>query len=150
MRCTHALCWLLSLVVIPVFTVHVALLPALAWADKDDDDDDDDVVHDLMEKTHEGKKSPWRQVQRAADSNPIDWATINAALPRLGAMSNALVNAKDKEVRELADGYVDAVQELATQAKKQDAAGTRGALKSLSNSCADCHFKGGPGGKLDD
>ncbi len=120
----------------------------LAFADKDEEDEDD-KVHDLMEKTHEGRKSPWKRAVQAAHGNPIDWATINQALPRLATMSDALVTAKDKEVRDAADGYVSAVKELAVQANKRDAVRARAALAALSNSCADCHFKGGPGGKLD-
>jgi hypothetical protein len=128
--------------------VGVALSPALAWAEKDEDEDD--TVHELMEKTHEGKKSPWRKAERAASKDPVDWAEFNKALPRLTAMSKALSAAKNKEVRESADGYVDAVKELEARAKKMDAAGTRAALTALSKSCTDCHHKGGPGGKLDD
>ncbi len=74
---------------------------------------------------------------------------INQAVPRLAAMSDALATAKDKDVRDAADGYVSAVKELAVQANKRDAVRTRAALTALSNSCADCHYKGGPGGKLD-
>lgn len=119
----------------------------LAFADKDDDEDD--KVHELMEKTHEGKKSPWKKAVKAAQADPIDWGTISQALPRLAAMSNALTTAKDQEVRDAADGYTSAVKELTVQANKRDAVRTRAALTALSNSCADCHYKGGPGGKLD-
>lgn len=117
-----------------------------AYAGKDDEDE---KVHDLMEKTHEGKKSPWKKAVQASQANPLDWGTITQALPRLAAMSEALVNAKDKDVRDAADGYVMAVKDLAVQANKRDAVRARGALTALSNSCADCHYKGGPGGKLD-
>lgn len=119
----------------------------LAFADKDEDEDE--KVHELMEKTHEGKKSPWKKAVQAAKGNPIDWGTINQALPRLAAMSDALVTAKDQEVRDAADGYISAVKELAVQVNKRDAVRARAALAALSNSCADCHYKGGPGGKLD-
>ncbi|QDU26639.1 hypothetical protein ETAA8_17200 [Anatilimnocola aggregata] len=112
-------------------------------------DDEDEKVHELMEKTHEGKKSPWKKAIQASQANPIDWATINQALPRLADMSEALVTTKDKDVRDAADGYVAAVQELAMQANKRDTVRARAALTTLSDSCADCHYKGGPGGKLD-
>lgn len=48
-------------------------------------------------------------------------------------MSEALVTAKDKDVRDAADGYVTAVRELALQANKRDAARARAAVKALSN-----------------
>jgi hypothetical protein len=111
--------------------------------------DEDEKVHELMEKTHEGKKSPWKKAVHASQANPIDWATINQALPRLADMSKALATTKNKDVRDAADGYVTAVKELAIQANKGDAVRTRAALTALSDSCADCHYKGGPGGKLD-
>jgi cytochrome c553 len=126
----------------------IALYPAVSWADKDEDEDDE--VEELMEKTHEGKKSPWKKAERAAKQDPIDWAAINISLPRLEAMSKALTTTKNKEVKDAADGYVHAVKDLAIQAKKKDVAGTRAAIMSLANSCADCHHKGGPGGKLED
>jgi cytochrome c556 len=112
--------------------------------------DEHDAVAELMEKTHEGKNSPWKKAKRAAGMSPIDWESINMALPRLEAMSKALATAKSKDVRDSADGYVDAVKKLTTQAKKKDVAGIRAALMALANSCADCHFKGGPGGELED
>ena len=114
------------------------------------DEDDEDEVAELMEKTHEGKNSPWKRVKRASSQDPMDWEAIRLALPRLEAMSKALGTAKSQDVRDSADGYVDAVKKLTAQAKKKDAVGTRAALMALANSCADCHFKGGPGGKLDD
>lgn len=121
------------------------LLQSLALAGKDEDE----KVHDLMEKTHGGMKSPWKKAIQAAQGNPIDWASINQALPRLLDMSKALETARNKDVRDAADGYVDAVKELTLQTNKRDAVRTRAALTALSNSCADCHYKGGPGGKLD-
>jgi hypothetical protein len=124
----------------------IGLRPSLAWADNEEEDE----VEELMEKTHEGKNSPWKKSQRAVSKDPIDWATLNTALPRLNAMSKSLATTKNKEVRESADGYVDAVTELIAKTKKEDAAGVRAAIMSLSKSCTDCHYKGGPGGKLED
>jgi hypothetical protein len=135
-------------VAVTALAVGIALSPAVAWGEKDEDEDD--AVHELMEKTHEGKKSPWKTVERAASKDPVDWAEFNKALPRLTAMSKALTTARNKEVRDSADGYVDAVKELEASAKKKDAAGTRAALTALAKSCTDCHYKGGPGGKLGD
>jgi hypothetical protein len=92
----------------------------------------DDTMHELMEKTHEGKNSPWKTAERAASKDPIDWAEFNKVLPRLTAMSKALTTAKNKEVRDSADGYVDAVKEWEASAKKKDAVGTRAALTALA------------------
>lgn len=122
------------------------LIQRMASGDKRDEDE---KVHDLMERTHEGKKSPWKRALQAAERDPIDWATINQSLPRLAEMSSALATAKDKDVRDAADGYVAAVKALAVQTNKRDAVRVRAALQAISDSCADCHYKGGPGGKLD-
>lgn len=111
--------------------------------------EDDDRVHDLMEKVHEGKKSPWRTTRRAVENDPVDWTAIQAALPKFSAMCEALKTAKQAEVRDSADGYVDGAKALHAAAVKRDAAAARAAVKRLADSCADCHFKGGPGGKLD-
>jgi cytochrome c556 len=65
-------------------------------------------------------------------------------------MSKALTKAKNKEVREASDGYVDAVKQLGEQLKKRDTMGARKAIMLLGESCSDCHYKGGPGGRLED
>jgi len=139
--------WYLSLSVALLlgFVVISALRPATSWAKEDEDD----KVHDLMEKVHEGKKSPWKKGEAAAKQNPVDWATIKTVLPRLEAMSQALQTAKNKEVRDTADSYVVAVKDISKTLAKQDVAGVREAFAALSSSCTDCHYKGGPGGKLD-
>jgi hypothetical protein len=140
--------WLaVSLVVVALGMVSSvsSLSPSFA-----EDEDDDDPVHELMEKTHEGKRSPWKAVQRAVASEPVDWASVNTAVPRFAAMSKALSVAKNKDVRDSADGYIDAVKDITAQAKKKDAKGIRAAVASLAKTCADCHYKGGPGGKLED
>ena len=150
MRRDLAFVLMLGLCVVVGAVVDFTMRPGMAWAEEDDDEDEDDAMHELMEETHEGKNSPWKKAERAASKNPLDWAALNTVLPALGAMSDALTATKNKEVRESADGYVDAVKELSAQAKKQDATATRAALKSLANSCADCHYKDGPGGEFDD
>lgn len=127
--------------------VCLALYPSPGLAK--DDEDEDDKVHDLMEKVHEGKNSPWKKAANASAKNPVDWATIKSSLPRLETMSKALLTAKNKEVRDTADSYVVAIKDIANGLGKQDVAATRAAFTALSNSCADCHYKGGPGGKLD-
>lgn len=133
-----------------IVTISVVTTNALRFARAWEDEGEDDTVHELMEKTHEGKNSPWKKAERAAAKDPIDWEAIKQALPRLGTMSKALTTTKNKEVRESADGYVDAVKELTLRAKKSDAVGARAALKALSKSCTDCHYKGGPGGQQED
>jgi cytochrome c556 len=144
-----AIRWYFSLSVAALlsFALLQMLQPSNSWAKEDEDEDD--KVHDLMEKVHEGKKSPWKKGEAAAKQNPVDWATIKAALPRLQEMSKALQGAKSKEVRETADTYVGAVDNITKGIAKQDAAVVRQGFDTLANSCTDCHYKGGPGGKLD-
>lgn len=129
--------------------VQTLVTPPLTWGDVADRGEDDEV-HDLMETVHEGKNSPWRKVNRAVKADSIDWKEIESAIPRFEKMSAALAKAKDAAVRDAAGGYIDSVKDLAAQSKKRDVPGARKALKSLSQSCADCHYKGGPGGKLED
>lgn len=136
--------------VVLAMAAALAVGPSLTWAEDDDDEGEEGTVHHLMEKTHEGRRSPWRKVVRAVRADRIDWATVDSALPRFEKMSAALTKAKNSDVRDSADGYVDAVKELTAKTKARDAAGARSAVKSLSESCADCHYKGGPGGKFDD
>lgn len=112
--------------------------------------DKDKAVHELMEKVHEGKRSPWKQAQTAAAKNPPDWSSLSSALPPLEKMSAALKGSKDEDISESAGGYVNAVIALAAKTKAKDADGARKALESLSKSCADCHYKGGVGGELDE
>lgn len=142
-----ALAWYcsLSLSLGIALVMTIALDSSQGWAKEDEDD----KVHDLMEKVHKGKNSPWKTGANAASKNPVDWAAIKTALPRLEDMSKALVNAKKKEVRDTADSYVVAIKDIANGLAKQDTAATRAAFTALSNSCSDCHYKGGPGGKLD-
>lgn len=50
-------CLLLGCIVCSLMSQH------LAFGGKDDEDE---KVHELMEKTHEGKKSPWKKAMQAS------------------------------------------------------------------------------------
>lgn len=112
--------------------------------------DEDERVEELMERIHEGRRSPYRKVgAEAARGNPA-WDVVAAALPRFDEMSRALLESKDDAIQGSADGYVDAVKALRDAAGKRDAAGFRTAFDALTQSCGDCHFDGGVGGELDE
>ncbi|MCE9630522.1 MAG: hypothetical protein K8S94_07375 [Planctomycetia bacterium] len=81
---------------------------------------------------------------------PDAWKIVDATLPRFDEMSRALLESRDGDIKGSADGYVDAVKEIVAAAKQRDAKALRGAYQSLSDSCGDCHFKGGVGGELDE
>ena len=72
-----------------------------------------------MERTHEGRRSPLRQLDKLAAADKPAWDEVGKILPRFDSMSKALVNAKNKDVRDAADGYVDAVKDLNAAAAKQ-------------------------------
>lgn len=114
------------------------------------DHDEDERVEELMEKTHEGKKSAYRKVRKQVEAPAPSWQTIEATLPQFEEMSRALRESKDDDIKGSADGYVDAVKEIVAATKKRDAKAVKDAVTSLSESCGDCHFKGGVGGELDD
>ncbi len=114
------------------------------------DHDDEDRVEDLMEKTHEGKRSPYRQLKREASSDTPSWKIIEATLPTFEEMSRALRESKVDDIKGSSDGYVDAVGEVVTATRTRDAISLKRAVGALSDSCGDCHFKGGVGGELDE
>lgn len=112
--------------------------------------DEDERVEELMERTHEGRRSPYKKVgAEAARGNPA-WDVVAAALPRFDDMTRALLESKQDTIKDSADGYVDAVKALRDAAGKRDAAAFRSAFDSLTQSCGDCHFDGGVGGELDE
>ena len=123
----------------------VGIVGVVAYADHGEDE----RVEELMEETHEGKRSPYRQLRGQAEAQNPAWQVIDATLPRFDAMSRALLESKNDEIKGSADGYVDAVQSLVAAAKKRDAPAVRNAFQALTQSCGDCHFKGGVGGELD-
>lgn len=124
--------------------VSRALCLSAAWAKEKYDQ-----IHDQMEKVHEGRKSPMRQTQTELAKDAPAWEVIDKQLPAFKSMSEALSKSSHDEIKDLADGYADAVKALGAAAQKRDRAESQAAMKLLTNSCADCHFKGGPGGVLE-
>ena len=118
----------------------------LAYADQDEDE----RVEKLMEKTHEGKRSPYSQLRQIVKGPGAPWPVIEQTVLGFDAMCRALLKSKNPDIKDSADGYVDAVKEIATAVKRRDAKGVRVGFDSLKQSCGDCHFKGGVGGELDD
>ncbi len=114
------------------------------------DRDDDERVEELMERVHEGKRSPYRQLRAQTEAQVPAWQVVDATLPRFDQMSRALLESKDGDIKGSADGYAEAVKEIVAAAKQRDTKALRGAYQSLNNSCGDCHFKGGVGGELDE
>ncbi|MFN9367882.1 MAG: hypothetical protein ACK6CT_03810 [Planctomycetia bacterium] len=129
-----------------VVLVAAGIAGVVAYADRDEDE----RVEELMEKTHEGKRSPYRQLRTQAEAPEPSWQAVERTLPRFEAMSKALRESTNPDIKGSADGYVDAVKEIAAAAKQQDAKLLRAGFRALSESCGDCHFKGGVGGELDD
>lgn len=106
-------------------------------------------IHDQMEKVHEGRKSPLRQTQSELAKETPAWDVVDKQLPSFKSMSESLSKSRHDDIKDSAGGYSDAVTALAAAAQKRDLANARTALKQLTNSCADCHFKEGPGGLLE-
>ncbi len=129
-----------------VFLVAAGLIGVVVYADHDEDE----KVEELMEKTHEGKRSPYRQLRTQAEAPAPSWQVVERTLPGFEAMSKALQESKNADIKGSADGYVDAVKEIAAATKQKDAKLLRAGFPALSQSCGDCHFKGGVGGELDD
>lgn len=125
-----------------LIATFVSLLPA--------NDREDDDVGDLMERVHSGRRSPLRQIERQLAENQPNWLLIEQQLPGFGRMVEALRRTRDADVRDSADGYADAVNQLAKTVRNRNLAESRKAVRSLKESCGDCHYKGGPGGKLED
>jgi len=135
-----------TVVIMALATAAVAGLAIATCADHDEDD----RVEELMERTHEGKRSAYRQVKKEVAAQNPSWRIIEGTLPQFEAMSRALRESKDEDIRGSADGYLDAVQEMVKATQRRDANAMKEAVGSLSQSCGDCHFKGGVGGELDD
>ncbi len=121
-------------------SVHVTLL----WAD------DQYNVGDVMERVHRGRRSPLRQTEQQLGADRPAWSVVDQQLPAFGQMAEALRRARKADVRESADGYITSVNDLAKAVRGLNLGNARKALKALNDSCGDCHYKGGPGGKLDD
>ena len=109
----------------------------------------DDRVEELMERVDEGKRSPFARTLAQLASDAPNWDELAKRAAAYIQTSTVLKQSAAAEIRNSADGYANAVEDLAA-VKQQDRNHARSALKSLTASCADCHFKGGPGGKLED
>lgn len=132
----------------------IVLLAVSAGADDDERgkkrDRADRRVHELMERTHEGRRSPYGRLRRAVEGEAVPWPAIDQVVKEFEPMCRALRESPDDDIKAAADGYVDAVEKLATAARNRDAAAVRAGFKSLTQSCGDCHFDGGVGGRLED
>ena len=109
----------------------------------------DERVEELMERTHEGRRSPYGQLKRMMGGEQADWAAVERAVAGFEPMCRALAESKVDDIRGSADGYLDAVKELRQAVGRRDEAGARKAFTGLTESCGDCHFKGGVGGPLE-
>lgn len=114
------------------------------------DDDEDERVEKLMERTHEGRRSPYGQLRRIVAGAGAPWPVIERTVMEFDPMCRALLASPNADIRGAADGYVAAVKEVAAAVKRRDAAGVRVGVESLVQSCGDCHFDGGVGGELDE
>lgn len=108
------------------------------------------VVEDLMERVHEGNDSPWAIVRRQAATDAPDWDALREPLTGFTEMAEALRAAKSADIRESADGYLDAVAGLGEAVGSRTTEGFRRSVTALGTSCRDCHFDGGMGGTLGD
>lgn len=115
-----------------------------------DADHEDERVERLMEKTHEGKRSPYGQLRRIVEGADAPWPVIEQTVMAFDPMCRALLESKNADIKDSADGYVDSVKELAAAVKRRDAKALRAGFESLRQSCGDCHFQGGVGSELDD
>jgi len=122
----------------------------VAAVKEDDEDEEDEEIEEMMEKVHEGKRSPFRQIREAVRNDLPRWEVIEKQLPKLVKMGELLGKSENDEISDNSDGYVDAITQIGKATKIKDAEAVRKAFKSLNESCADCHFKGGVGGELDD
>jgi hypothetical protein len=110
----------------------------------------DDRVEEMMERIHEGRKSPLGRTKAELAADVPDWIELAKHAVTFSSMSEALKKSPVMEIRDSAEGYADAVEALSAAVKQRDPIKARSALKALASSCTDCHYKGGPGGKLDD
>ena len=126
-----------------------ALGVVVLMARADDHKGGDGLVHKLMERTHEGRRSPYGQLRLIVEGRDAPWQVIDQAVLGFDPMCRALLESKNADIKDSADGYVDAVKEIAAAVKRRDAEGVRAGFESLKQSCGDCHFKGGVGGELE-
>ncbi len=108
-----------------------------------------DNIGDMMERLHEGRRSPMRQLETLGKQDKPAWDDVAKLLPGFSDMSKALEKAKSQDVRDASDTYVQAVKHMKEAVVKKDAALLKANVAALKESCSDCHKKGGPGGELD-
>jgi hypothetical protein len=111
---------------------------------------EDHSVEELMERTHEGRRSPYRRLGRIVDGETVAWPEVERLVQEFDPMCRALLASKNDDIKGSADGYVEAVKEIWAAAKRRDAAGVKSGYTALKDSCGDCHFDGGVGGELED
>lgn len=127
-----------------------ALGVVVLMARADDRKGGDGLVHKLMERTHEGRRSPYGQLRQIAEGPGAPWPVIEKTVAGFDPMVRALLESKNADIKDSADGYVDAIKAIVAAVKRRDAKEVRKGFDSLKQSCGDCHFKGGVGGELDD
>ena len=115
----------------------------------DDHEGGDRRVHKLMERTHEGRRSPYRRLLRIAEGPGAPWPDIEQTVQGFEPMCRALLESPNDDIKGSADGYVDSVKAIAAAVTRRDEKAVREGIQSLKDSCGDCHFKGGVGGELD-
>ena len=115
----------------------------------DDRKGGDRQVHKLMERTHEGRRSPYGQLRQIVAGPGAPWPAIEQAAQGFDPMCRALLESTNADIKDSADGYVDAVKEIRAAVKRRDSKGVADGFQSLKASCGDCHFKDGVGGQLD-
>jgi len=130
--------------------VCAAVTVSLAVRAEGDGGRKDHHVEEMMERTHEGRRSPYRRLGRIVDGEAAAWPDVERLVAEFDPMCRALLASKNDDIKGSADGYVEAVKEIWDAAKKHDAAGVKSGYQALKDSCGDCHFKGGVGGELDD
>ena len=135
---------------LPIWAALAALAVSAAADDDRREKHGDHRVHELMEQTHEGRRSPYGRLRRAVEGEAVPWPAVEQAVRELQPMCQALLGSADADVRGSADGYVDAVKKLVTATRNRDAAAVKAGFASLRQSCGDCHFDGGVGGDLED
>lgn len=109
----------------------------------------DERVEELMERTHEGRRSPYGQLRRILGGEAAAWPVVEQAAAAFEPMCRALAESPVADIRDSSDGYIDAVRELRAAVGRRDEAAVRGAFQGLADSCGDCHYDGGVGGDLE-
>ncbi len=102
-----------------------------------------------MEETHEGRRSPYGRLRRTLEGPVAEWAAVERMVAGFEPMRRALAESPVAEIKESADGYIDALKGLGAAVAARDDGRLRKAFQNLSTSCGDCHFKGGVGGSFE-